>query len=229
MINAGDPSMQNFTQQEHAQMIKEELIREMDKGLDHIQVCLGRMYGGLTGWFLNPIARLIYNIMARKDIRDKAINQIDIVLDCAMKYRNGNLDELIEENFEAYILNDQSFHRCKKQHKAYPAIEGIMKEVFKHRIEPARRLLTSEGTCYEELTQNAFTAKEGALENLQKELDFVYQVLDVIKRNKGVMKIPSFVREPIIKIMWLGHEYARERMTQRIDEIYEYNGHNGHK
>jgi hypothetical protein len=229
MIKTGEPPMENFTQQEHAQIVKEEMVREMDKGLDHIQVSLGRMYGGLTGWFLNPIARLIYNLMARKDIRDKAINQIDIILDCAMKYRGENLEELIEENFDAYISNDQSFHHCKKQHKAYPAIEGIMKEVFKHRIEPAHRLLTSDGTCYEELTQNAFAAKEGALENLQKELEYVCQVLEVIKHNKGVMKIPSFVREPMIKIMVLGHEYARERLTHRIDEIYEYNGHNGSK
>ncbi|MDD1777305.1 MAG: hypothetical protein LUQ65_03980 [Candidatus Helarchaeota archaeon] len=221
--------MDNFTQQEHAQIVKEEMVREMDMGLDHIQVTLGRMYGGISGWFLNPIARLIYNIMARKDIRDKAINQIDIVLDCAMKYRGGNLDELIEANFEAYITNDQSFHHCKKQHKAYPAIEGIMKEVFKHRIEPAHRLLTSEGTCYEELTQNAFAEKEGALENLQKELEFVSQVMDVIKHNKSALKIPTFVREPIIKIMALGQDYARERLTHRIDEIYEYNGHNGNK
>jgi len=229
MINAGDRSMQKSPVQENASIVKEELIKEMDKGLDYIQVCLGRMYGGITGWFFNPIARLIYNIMARKDIRDKAINQIDIVLDCAVKYRKDNLDQLIEENFEAYITNDQSFHRCKKQHKAYPIIQNIMKDVFRHRITPANRLLFSEGTCYEELTQNAFTAKEDALQNLQQELEFSYKVLEVITQNKSVIKLPSFVRGPIIKIMKLGQEYAKERLTHRIDEIYEYNGHNGCK
>jgi len=228
MINAGDASMQNSSLQENAAIIKEELIKEMDRGLDYIQVCLGRMYGGITGWFFNPIARLIYNIMARKDIREKAINQIDIVLDCAVKYREDNLEELIEENFESYITNDQSFHRCKKQHKAYPVIQGIMKDVFKHRIQPAHRLLASEGTSYEQLTKSAFAEKEDALKNLQQELEFSYKVLEVITQNKSVIKLPSFVREPIIKIMKLGQTYAKERLTYRIDEIYEHNGHNGH-
>jgi hypothetical protein len=146
-----------------------------------------------------------------------------------VKYRDGNLEELIEENFEAYITNDQSFHRCKKHHKAYPIIEGIMKDLFKHRIQPANRLLTSAGACYEELTKNAFAEKEDALQNLQQELEFSYKVLDVITQNKSVIKLPSFVRDPIIKIMKLGQQYAKERLTHRIDEIYEFNGHNGHQ
>jgi hypothetical protein len=45
MIKIGEAPMENPTQQEHAQIVKEEMIREMDMGLDHIQVCLGRMYG----------------------------------------------------------------------------------------------------------------------------------------------------------------------------------------
>ncbi|HUY01517.1 MAG TPA: hypothetical protein VMV49_18280 [Candidatus Deferrimicrobium sp.] len=211
--------------QEKAQIVKSELLHEMDLGLEYIQVCIGSMYGGITGWFLNPIARLIYNIMARKDIREKAIAQIDIVLDCAIKYDGKNLEVLLEDNFEDYLLNDQSFHRCKKSHKTYPIIEGIMKELFKSRIEPAHKLLSSNGTCYEELTQSAYAEKQNALDNLQRELGFSYKVLSVVKENKKVMKLPSFTRDSIIKIMELGQKYAKERLTQRIDEIYEFNGH----
>ena len=225
MINVGEPSMHIDSLQEHAQFIKEELIKEMDMGLDYIQTCIGNMYGGVTGWFLNPIARLVYHIMARKDIRDKAIAQIDIVLDCAMKYNGSNLDQLIQENFEDYMLNDQSFHRCKKNHKVYPIIEGIMKDLFKSRIEPTHKLLNSNGNCYEELTKNAFSEKEFALGNLQRELDFSYKVLDVIKEHRRVIKLPSFVRSPVIKIMQFGQQYAKERLTERINEIYEFNGH----
>ena len=228
MINVGDSSMHNGPNnslEENAHIVKEELIREMDRGLDYIQKLINNMYGGVAGWFLNPIARLIYHIMARKDIREKCIAQIDIVLDCAMKYDGHNLDQLVEENFEDYIYNDQSFHHCKKNHKVYPIIEGLMKDLFKSRIEPAHRLLTSKGSCYEELTQNAFSKKQDALDNLQRELEFSYKVLGVIKKNKNVMKIPSFVRNKIIHIMELGQKYAKERLTERIDEIYNFNGH----
>ena len=225
MIEVGDPSMRDNTPLGHAQIIKEELINEMDLGLDYIQVCIGKMYGGITGWLFNPIAKLIYGIMARKDIRDKAINQIDIVLDCALKFDGTNLDALVEEFLEDYMFNDQSFHRCKKSHKAYPVIEGIMRELFKSRIEPAYRLLMSNGTCYEELTKNAFSEKQDALDNLQRELEFSYEVLGVVKENKKVMKLPSFVRNGILRIMELGQKYAKERLTSRIEEIYEFNGH----
>ena len=225
MIKVGDPPMHDDTLGEHAQIIKEDLVSEMDTGLDYIQVCIGKMYGGITGWIFNPIAKLIYNILARKDIRDKAINQIDIVLECAMKYDGTNLDTLVEEHIEDYMLNDQAFHRCKKNHKSYPVIEGIMRELFKSRIKPAYRLLTSSGNCYEELTQNAFAKKQDALDNLQRELEFSYEVLGVVKENKKVMKFPSFVRNGIIRIMELGQKYAKERLTARIEEIYEFNGH----
>ncbi len=231
MINTGDSPMhsehrEDPIREDHARIIKEELVKEMDKGLEYIQTCLGQMFGeGLAGWFLNPIARLIYHIMARKDIRDKTIRQIDVVLDCAMKFNGSNLDGLIEEHFEDYMLNDQSFHRCKKNHKAYPVIEGIMKDLFKSRIGPAHKLIISQGTCYEELTRIAFTEKQAAMDNLQRELEFSYKVLGVIKENKKVVKLPSFVRQPIIRIMELGQKYAKERLSQRIDEIYEFDGH----
>jgi hypothetical protein len=142
-----------------------------------------------------------------------------------MKYDGRNLEALIDEHFEDYLLNDQSFHRCKKNHKTYPIIEGTMKELFKSRIEPAHKILSSDGTCYEELTQSAYAEKQDALDNLQRELDFSYKVLGVVKENKKVMKLPSFTRDPIIKIMELGQKYAKERLTQRINEIYQFNGH----
>ncbi|MHA1267287.1 MAG: hypothetical protein ACTSRS_18765 [Candidatus Helarchaeota archaeon] len=225
MIKVGDPLPQEDTILKHAQIIKEELINEMDKGLDFIQKSISKMYGGITGWVFNPIAKLIYNILARKDIRDKAINQIDIVLECSMKYDGTNLEELIEEYIDDYMCNDQSFHRCKKNHKAYPKIEHLMKELFKSRIEPSYRMLMSSGSCYEELTQNAYTSKEDALAFLQKELEFSYQVLDVVKENKSVMKIPSFIRNGILRIMEMAQQYAKNRLTERINEIYEFNGH----
>ena len=225
MINAGDSSMHKESLEENALIIKEEMIKELDLGLEYIQVLISNMYGGVAGWFLNPIARLIYHIMARKDIREKCISQIDIVLDCALNYDGKNLESLVEENFEEYIFNDQSYHRCKKKHRVYPIIEGIMKDIFRSRIEPAHRLLFSKGTCYAELTQNAFSEKQEALDNLQRELDFSDQVLDVIKENRRVMKVPSFIRGKILHVMELGQQYAKTRMTSRIDEIYEFNGH----
>ncbi len=225
MIKVGDPSMYDDSTLEHAELVKEEMINEMDTGLDYIQVCIGKMYGGFTGWLFNPIAKLIYNILARKDIRDKAINQIDIILECAMKYDGNNIDALVDEHIVDYMLNDQSFHRCRKNHKAYPIIEGIMKDLFRSRIKPARRLLTSSGTCYEELTKNAYAKKQDALDNLQRELEFSYEVIGVVKENKNVMKLPSFVRNGIIRIMELGQIYAKERLTERINEIYKFNGH----
>ncbi|MFX1293591.1 MAG: hypothetical protein ACFFD2_01845 [Promethearchaeota archaeon] len=225
LINVGGPPIYDDSLIENAEIIKKEMIRELDLGLEYIQVLISNMFGGITGWFLNPIARLIYHIMARKDIREKCIAQIDIVLDCAMKYNGSNLDTLVETNFEEYIFNDQSFHHCKKKHKVYPIIENIMKDIFKSRIEPAHKLLNSEGSCYEELTQNAFSEKEDAINNLQRELDFSYKVLGVIKENKKIMKIPSFVRGKILHIMELGQNYAKKRFITRIDEIYEFNGH----
>ena len=227
MINVGEPSMHDDSLLEKAQIVKEELINEMDYGLEYIKVCVGKMYGGIKGWFFNPIAKLVYHIMARKDIREKAIGQIDIVLECAMKYdpNGSNLADLVEENFEEYLINDQAFHRCKKNHKTYPAIEGIMKDLFKSRIKPAHRLISSTGTCYAELTTNAFPEKQDALDNLQRELNFSYEVIGIVKENKSVMKIPSFIRDGIIRIMELGQQYAKERLTQRIDEIFQYNGH----
>jgi hypothetical protein len=225
MTIVGDPRMSDDSYEEHAQIVKEEMISEMDLGLDHIQGLISNMYGGVAGWFLNPIARLLYHIMARKDIREKAIAQIDIVLECAMRYNGKNLEELVEDKIEDYLFNDQSFHRCRKSHKAYSSIEGIMKEVFKSRIEPAHRLVISEGNCYAELTKNAYNEKQQALDNLQRELEFSYEVLDIIKNNKRVMKVPSFIRDKIIHIMELGQKYAKERLTQRVHEIYEFNGH----
>jgi len=209
--------------EKNSKIIKEELVTQMNIGLGNVSRLIGRMFGnGVTGFFLNPVAKLIYNIMLSDDIKKKTKNQIDIILECANLYHlglNGGsidyrntpksekervLNEIIDKYFEVYRKNDQSFHHCKKSHKIYPEIERIMKEVFKSRIEPAR---------------NAFT-KEEAIANVDREFRATEDLLALLKKHMDVMDVPSFVRKKIVKIMIDALELTKKQIYGRIDEIY---------
>ncbi|MHA1230788.1 MAG: hypothetical protein ACTSPQ_09090 [Candidatus Helarchaeota archaeon] len=224
--------------EKNSKIIKEELVTQMNIGLGNVSRLIGRMFGnGVTGFFLNPVAKLIYNIMLSDDIKKKTKNQIDIILECANLYHlglNGGsidyrntpksekervLNEIIDKYFEVYRKNDQSFHHCKKSHKIYPEIERIMKEVFKSRIEPAKQLLTSTGETYDELTRNAFT-KEEAIANVDREFRATEDLLALLKKHMDVMDVPSFVRKKIVKIMIDALELTKKQIYGRIDEIY---------
>jgi len=66
MIKIGDSLMPDNPYERHAQIVKEEMISEMDLGLDHIQKLISHMYGGVAGWFLNPFARWPVRTFVRK-------------------------------------------------------------------------------------------------------------------------------------------------------------------
>ncbi|MHA1269944.1 MAG: hypothetical protein ACTSPY_09190 [Candidatus Helarchaeota archaeon] len=215
------------------QIIKDELVEQMNIGLGHVNKLLGRIFGnGLSGLILNPIAKLIYKIMLSDDIRKKTKNQIDIVLECANLFNkklNGGgiespskedvLNSIINEYFEDYRQNDQSFHHCKKKHRVYPKIELMMKEVFKSRIEPANQLLISNGNTYDELARHAFS-KEEALANLDREFKATAEMLELLKENMDVLDVPYFIRKRIIEIMVKAFEMTKKQLYSRIDEIF---------
>jgi len=231
------------TIEKNRRIVKGELVEQMNIGLKHIEKLIGRMYGGvLTGLILNPIAKLIYRIMLSDDIKKKTKKQIDIILECANLFnsrikeienngKNKNfkaekeriLNEIIDRYFEDYRQNDQSFHHCKKEHKIYPQIEHIMKEVFRARIEPAKQLLTSYGNNYDELARNAFT-KEEALANVNREFKATAELLELIKNNMDIIDVPSIIRSKIVDIMLKAFEMTKKQLYGRIDEIY-----NGYK
>ncbi|MBD3228205.1 MAG: hypothetical protein GF329_08445 [Candidatus Lokiarchaeota archaeon] len=224
------------SEEKNTNIVREELIEQMDIGLKNVNKLLGKMFGtGISGWILNPIAKLIYKIMLSDEIKDKTKNQIDIILECADLYRSGLnggskvsvdkeelLDRIIEEHFEDYKDNDQSFHHCKKKHESYPTIVKIMKEVFRSRIEPAKKLLTSEGATYSELARDAFS-KEEAVSNVDREFDATEELLDILKENLDVMNVPSFIRRRILKIMIEALDKTKDQIYGRIDEIYRNN------
>jgi hypothetical protein len=217
------------------EIIKEELIEQMDIGLRNVSKLIGKMFGtGVTGLFLNPIAKLIYRIMLSDDIKEKTKNQIDIVLECADLYKNRlnggskephhdknkKLDAIVDEYYEEYRENDQSFHHCKKKHEIYPEVEKRMKEVFRSRIEPAKNLLTSQGDTYDELTRHIM-GKEEALANVNREFRASTEMLELLKENMDLLDVPNFIRRRIVKIMIEALKVTKGQIYSRIDEIYD--------
>ena len=225
--------------EKNGKLIKDELVEQMNEGLGHLNKLLGRMFGtGVTGFILNPIARLLYKILLSEDIKHKTKNQIDIVLECANLYKSGlnggsngdingdtnekkdsNLDNIIDEYFEDYRENDQSFHHCRKKHKIYPEIEQRMKEVFKSRIEPANKLLYSDGNSYGELSRDAFK-KEEAYANVDREFNSTAEMLELLKENVDVMDVPGFIRLRIIRIMIKAFNMTKKQIYDRLEAIY---------
>ncbi|MHA1369091.1 MAG: hypothetical protein ACTSRA_05160, partial [Promethearchaeota archaeon] len=145
---------QTDAEEKKIRIIREELYNEMDRGFNNIDMILDKEGGkGLFGPLLRQLEKLIYNFFGREPIKQKTVNQIELIFKTAQLLNKGvEMQEIGRKYFKDYIKNEETYHRCNRKHPKFRTLIEYMKKSFESRITQVAKILKlGEGDTYPEL------------------------------------------------------------------------------
>nr|MDO8118429.1 hypothetical protein [Candidatus Sigynarchaeota archaeon] len=203
-------------------ILRQELIKEMDIGLDHVDKILDQTKAtGITAAIMHAVEKLVFSYFARDTVRDKTISQMEIIFEAAKEYKAGTqMQDLGKKYFKDYLHNDETYHRCEKKHAKFKIIVDNIKLSFESRVlQTAQILANGNGSSYGELVRTSFSSKAEARDFLTRELQCVKNEIDVLSGHPEILKIPV-AKQRILEIIIKGYEYALERVYSNLDTFY---------
>ncbi|MHA1798393.1 MAG: hypothetical protein ACTSVY_08080 [Candidatus Helarchaeota archaeon] len=201
------------------QILKETWITELDETLANVRAQTKTFWGGIAGFFLNPIVSVIYNFFLSPEIREKTLNQIDILLEAAEAY-NGDDQKLIDEYFEEFKKNDIAYIRCKKKHPKFQEILEKMKIYFVHRVASTAKLIRSKGNTHGELIVNNYPTLEDAKADLNMQLNDAEDQLDFTIEHK-LLAVNRLILPQTIKILKGEIRFRRKLFETSLTEYFK--------
>jgi hypothetical protein len=200
---------------QQAEILRRTLVERLDEGLRYVDYRISRLYGGIFGKIVNPVIYQIYAFLGKKEIRRRALRQIDILIECASIYKSKNDGKVLDEYLDEYLENDESWVRRKWDD---PKLREILREVFKMRVESLSMVLVARGDTYDALIRDAFPDRGKAQEWLSKQLLFVREMVSLAE--EGKIEIPPLIRTEILSLIRATYNYAERRLQEELQLIY---------
>jgi hypothetical protein len=71
-----------------------------------------------------------------------------------------------------------------------------------------------------ELLRSAYPTRQEALEAVQRELEMLDRLLDLVGKNPGLVAFPGPVREPWLRLARETADFSRRRLVAFVEEAY---------
>lgn len=220
--NKNTVTPQGSPDDEKIAILREEMIDEMNIGLDHVdQLLENTKEDGFLGAIKHSVEKFVFKFFARDTVKDKSIAQMEIIFQAGREHKVGaQIIDLGKKYFKGYLYNDETYHRCQKKHPKFPVIVDNIKKSFESRIAMISQiLLKGTGPTYRDLILTSFKNKEEGKEYLAKELEYVKNEIDILTNHREILKVPV-AKERILEIIVKGYDYAVQRVNGNLDAFY---------
>lgn len=217
-VEGEKPLIEDERIQRNHDVLREYWIEELDRTLKEIKRQVKSFYSGFVGFFVNPIAGIVYDFFLAPEIREKTINTIDIYLEAARQ--DIGPTKIIEQYFENFKVNDISYIRCKHNHEKFSEILQRIKKSLVIRVVNARPLLFAQGDCYADLVRDAFKKEEVARSELIKQLEHLEDNLNFAIDN-NLLKINSLISNQTLHILKHELEFKRAEFEKELHNIFD--------
>jgi len=203
---------------------KEIVFNEFEKEIKHtgdfFQEEIGRRFKGLFGVVVKRVARELFNWIISAGALDRGRRNFKYVLDVA-EIVDGDIKRTVDKMIEGYLKTNELYIRADKAHPSFNKLKSLLKEEFEARLKIYNPILKSDGNDYGELVRGAFTHKKDILHLTEKYFDVIDRIVKCMDEEKGLIRIPSAIRNPIIKIIKISFDSMKEKILNDIDLIYE--------
>lgn len=206
--------------EKNLRLIRIEAQKEIDSALDYTGFTIQHLHDGFVGFLLNPLLSLMFAWFGQNEAKQQARVQLDTTLKYGIQCRDKkSTKDIVENHFSEYMHRHILYVRARRDHALYPKVELLLKENFRTRLEFIGGLLHASGNSYDALLRHAFTEGK-ALYYMEKQFDVVEKVIDCVREDPELLKIPALVQKDILKVISKSIRHEREQLQKRVHEIY---------
>ncbi len=152
----------------------------------------------------------------------------DLLVDRARRLGLKKIDYLLEnagapraaDGWRGYARLQEVYRRARRDHPRFPDLEGLLRLGYLRASGVAARLLKARGGTMEEVLRSAYPTRKEALDALQRELEMLDQLLDLVAKNPGLVAFPGPVREPWLRLARETADFSRERLVRFVEDAY---------
>lgn len=203
------------------QIIMEDFDRELEESFKFLEGKLGDVFGGPLGRIVRKVADELFGWFVKMGGTERGRRSFEMILDEAQNFNGKNLDQIIGKTMEAYLKLNELFIRADRNHESLDKLKALLREEYEARLKIYGPLMGATADSYGELVRKSFPDRK-VLDKLMKgQFEATEKVLDLIESENGLMRIPSFVRKPVLKVVRSSYALMRERIEKGTDKIYD--------
>lgn len=204
-------------------IILDEVEREIMVYKDYLEKKIDEKFSGILGIAIKKTAKVLFNWVTKSGFINRFKKNYEFLLDACeeLNEREADISEIIKEKKDEYLSSNEIYMRANKKSEKIKKLEKFLLDEFKVRLKIYSRILSAEGENYEELVKNAFKEKSELEKLIKEEFKIIKNTLELISSEKDLIKIPSPVRTPILKIFSTSAEIMKEKMLEDIKRIYK--------
>jgi len=204
-------------------MILDEVEKEILVYRNYLEKKIDERFSGIIGLAIKKTAKMLFNWVTKSGFINRFKKNYEFVIDASeeLNERDGKINEIIEEKKEEYLNSNEIYMRANKDSEKIKELEKYLLDEFKVRLKIYSRILNAEGENYDELVKNAFREKSELEKLIKEEFKIINKVIDLISAEKDLIRIPSPLRGPLLKIFSTSAEIMKEKMLEDIERIYK--------
>ena len=204
-------------------MILDEVEKEILVYRNYLEKKIDEKFSGIIGLAIKKTAKMLFNWVTKSGFINRFKKNYEFVIDASeeLNERDGKINEIIEEKKEEYLNSNEIYMRANKDSEKIKELEKYLLDEFKVRLKIYSRILNAEGENYDELVKNAFREKSELEKLIKEEFKIINKVIDLISAEKDLIRIPSPLRGPLLKIFSTSAEIMKEKMLEDIERIYK--------
>jgi hypothetical protein len=184
------------------------------------------LYQGFLGSLLNPLAHGVFSFIAKEDIRQRGIKQIDLILDVAAAEVNykGNINSAVhravERHLNEFLAVDEIWHRCNKDDGKISEMRAILKDAFRNRLEGVVRLMAGDGSDYVSLARASFPKRSDLEALCMGQFQIAEKAAHLIESERDLLRAPHIARKELVAVLKSVLKYGEKMVNDRLDEVY---------
>lgn len=204
-------------------IILDEVEREIMVYKDYLEKKIDEKFSGILGIAIKKTAKVLFNWVTKSGFINRFKKNYEFLLDACeeLNEREADISEIIKEKKDEYLSSNEIYLRANKKSEKIKKLEKFLLDEFKVRLKIYSRILSAEGESYDELVKNAFKEKSELEKLIKEEFKIIKNTLELISSEKDLIKIPSPIRTPILKIFSTSAEIMKEKMFEDIERIYK--------
>lgn len=207
-------------------IILEEVERQIHSYGGFLERKISERFHGIIGIAIRSVAKKLFSWIMRTGVINRFKKNYKFILDTCeeLNERGKEIEDIVREKREGYLESNELYVRANKKAEKIKKLEKYLLEDFKVRLKIYSRILKADGESYEELVKNAFKEKEDLKKLVKEEFEIIERIIRLISSERDVLRIPSGMRGPLLKIFSVSAQIMKEKMLGDTDKIYKIEG-----